>query len=427
MSTMAQGHIYTIGVNFKSSTFALLGKASFSDEEKDTFSRLLLKSSLIDEVCVVSTCNRSEVYVKSKFSDVTKDNLQEFWLGFNSKLKKTDFECFYFYQDKDAVSHLFRVTSGMDSMIPGETEIVGQIKKAFLLAGKISSVGSYLNHLFETSLQVEKQIRSRTAISYGAVSVAYAAVELAQKIVHRISDKKVLLIGSGETGQLAAQHLSQKGTGKMYIANRTLKNAEKIAQEIGGTALPLNELSRILHKVDIVIGATSSPNYIITYQDMKIALSARGTKPIIMVDIAVPNDFDPDISQFENVFLHNMASLEKIVDTNKVRRREEFDKAETFIEANTENYLQWRRQRALKPTIISLRHKMEGIRAVEIAKYKNRVSEDQLELVNQVTRGLLNKILHLPVSHLKDMEAANHDNVNQKLNLVHEIFELQEE
>lgn len=423
---MAQAHLYILGVNFKSSNFDILGKASFSDNEKESFSSSLLKSSHIDEACIVSTCNRSEIYIQTRLSDFNRQRFEELWSAFNTQLEASDFESFYYYKDVDAVSHLFRVTSGMDSMIPGETEIVGQVKKAFKVAGEFATVGLYLNHLFETSLQTEKKIRTQTAISNGAVSVAYAAVELAQKIVHRMSDKNVLLIGSGETGQLAARHLKQRGIGKIYIANRTLKNAQKLATELDGVALSLDEISHVLSKVDIVLGATSSPNYILSYEAVKEIIGSRGSKPLIMIDIAVPKDFDPEIARFENVFLKDMSSLEKIVDTNKARRREEFEQAEIFVLEDAEKFMQWCRQKELNPTIISLRHKMEDIRTIEIAKYKNRVSEEQLALVNQITRGILNKILHLPLSHLKEMK-NHHENVHQKLSLVQEIFELQGE
>ncbi len=423
---MAHNNIYILGVSHQRAGFDLLSRAAFSPEEQLEFPRILLARPLIAEACIVSTCNRNELYVRTEGRTLTREELKKCWQDFNPRLTEKDFESFYLWENEQAIEHLFRVTAGMDSLIPGETEIVGQVKSAFRRAASASFTGIYLNHLFETALQVEKRVRTQTSISVGAVSVAYAAVELAQKIIRRMSDKKALLIGSGETGQLVALHLKQKGIGHIYVANRTGAHARTLAEKFSGEALPLQDIHKVLPEVDLVVGATASPDYMISGPMMRQVMKIRNQRPLIMIDIAIPRDFDPALSRFENIFLHDMSSLEKIVENNKTRRREEFDKAGVIIREETGKFLQWCRGLELKPTIISLRRKMEDIRNGEIEKYRHRVDEAHWVLVEQITRGLLNKILHLPLSNLKEMEGGQGE-VHRKINLVREIFDLREE
>ncbi len=423
---MAHNNLYLFGVSHRRAGFDLLSRAAFSPGEQLDFSRLLLETPPIAEACIVSTCNRNEVYIRTEGRTLVAGELKKLWRRFNPRLTERDFEVFYLLENERAIDHLFRVTAGMDSLIPGETEIVGQVKSAFRRAASSSFTGIYLNHLFETALQVEKRVRTQTSISVGAVSVAYAAVELAQKIIRRMSDKKALLIGSGETGQLVALHLRQKGIGHIYVANRTAARARKLAEKFDGEALPLPDMLKVLPEVDLVVGATASPDYMIAESDMRPVMKKRSPRPLIMIDIAIPRDFDPALGRLENIFLHDMSSLEKIVENNKTRRREEFDKAEVILREETGKFLQWCRGLELKPTIISLRRKMENIRNGEIAKYRHRVDDAHWVLVEQITRGMLNKILHLPLSNLKEMEGGQGE-VHRKISLVREIFDLREE
>ncbi len=423
---MSTNNLYLYGVSHQNADFDLLGRASFSVEAQQDFSRLLLREPHIAEVCLLSTCNRSEIYIRTENERLTREQIKTAWRAYSPGLSESDFSVFYFLENGEAAEHLFRVTAGMDSLIPGETEIVGQVKEAFRRAAEMSATGIYLNHLFETALQAEKKVRTQTAISLGAVSVAYAAVELARKIVRRMSDKTALLIGSGETGQRVARHLRQKGVKRILVANRTESHARELAERFDGEALGLTDIDRVLPGVDLVIGATASPDFIIREEQMRPIMKVRDRRPLIMIDIAIPRDFDPALGRFENIFLHDMGSLERIVENNKKRRREEFSRATQILREEREKFLLWCRGLELKPTIISLRRKMENIRHDEMAKYRNRVDEQHWGLVDQITRGMLNKILHLPLSSLRELDGGR-DDVHRKISLVREIFDLREE
>ncbi|MGD9898461.1 MAG: glutamyl-tRNA reductase [Calditrichaceae bacterium] len=418
--------IYLLGLNHRVATVDIRDHAAYAENELPAALEKLLKCDGIEEGYILSTCNRTEIYVLAGSSPDVRSTLENFLKATRKSFDPADFKVMYFYEGDAAIGHLFKVAAGMDSMILGEPQILGQVKDAYRIASGLGSTKLILNRLLNLAFTVGKRVRTETAIAMGAVSVAFAAVELAQKIFKDLNKHKVLLIGAGETGTLAAQHLIEKGVKQLLISNRTYEKAAKLADDLNGTAVPFDEMHSVLPEVDVVIGATSAPDFILSESDIREIQGRRGSRPLFLIDIAVPRDFDPKINRLENVFLNDMDGLQQIVDKNLDKRRQEIPEALIIIDQEISNFTAWKKSLQVTPTIIALREKLEEIRRLELDKHKHRVSDKELEQMEMITRAVINKVLHLPTVQLRGYNNGQLEGL-LRIDVVREMFGLEED
>ncbi len=417
---------YLFGLSHKVASVELRDKVSFGPTEFESALNYLKSELHFPEALIVSTCNRTEIYCTEQAGLELNERFQRFFNTLKPEVSKEELDLFYLKKGPDAIEHLFSVISGIDSMILGEPQIQGQVKDAHRVAYNAGSTGIFLNKLFNNAVVVGKRARTETALGKGAVSVAYAAVELAEKIYKNLDDKRVLLIGSGDTGSLVAKHLLDKGVKQLTITNRTLEKAQNLAKELNGGVMEFSAFTKALPLFDLVIGATGSPDFVITYDDLKDIRRIRNARPLILIDIAVPRDFDPKINKLENVFAHNIDDLQNIVNRNLETRKKEIPRVQKIIAEEVKNYFNWKSSLRITPTITALREKLDGIRRSEIEKQANKLSDTEKEKLEMLTRSILNKILHEPMVHLREFTNGNTDGY-LKVDAVRELFGLKDE
>jgi glutamyl-tRNA reductase len=305
---------------------------------------------------------------------------------------------------EEAVKHIFRVASSLDSMVVGEPQILGQIKSAYEMAVESKTSGIILHRLLHRAFHVAKRVRTETKIGDSAVSVSSVAIELAQKIFETLEKKTVLLIGAGEMCELAARHLVSGGVEKVWVTNRTYERAVALAQEFKGEAIPFDEMNQGLKKVDIVISATDSPQYLIRHDQMAKVIKERKQKPIFFIDIADPRDIEPSVGDIENIYLYNVDDLKKVADENVEDRGKEAQKAEAIVRDEVIKFVNWYHSLEVTPTIVALRNKFEEIRKKELEKTLSlhpNLSEKEKKSLEALTSAIINKILHTPSALLK--------------------------
>ncbi len=418
--------IYLLGLSHRVATVDIRDHAAYAENDLPAALEKLLKCDGVEEGYILSTCNRTEIYVLARISPDVRSTLENFLKDTRKSFDPGDFKVMYFYEGDAAIGHLFKVAAGMDSMILGEPQILGQVKDAYRIASGTGTTKLILNRLLNLAFTVGKRVRTETALAIGAVSVAFAAVELAQKIFKDLNKHKVLLIGAGETGTLAAQHLIEKGVKQLFITNRTYEKAAKLADDLTGTAVPFDDMISVLPEVDVVIGATSAPDFILSESDIREIQGRRGSRPLFLIDIAIPRDFDPKINRLENVFLNDMDGLQQIVDKNLSKRRQEIPEAMIIIDQEISNFTDWKKSLRVTPTIIALREKLEEIRRLELDKHKHRVSDKELEQMELITRAVINKVLHLPTVQLRGYNNGQLEGL-LRIDVVREMFGLEEE
>lgn len=406
--------LIVIGLNHKTAPVEIREKLAFNNKETIINALLnLIQIDGINEVLIISTCNRVEIYAyisdtcssksseKNYGEEIIKDFLSEF-----HKIDKKAFENYlYVYKNKEAVEHLFKVTSSLDSMIVGEPQITGQVKEAYEIALSERTTSLILNHLMNRALFTAKRVRNETRIGENPVSVSYAAVGLIKKVFDELAKKSILLIGAGEMAELALRHLIGNGIKNVYITNRTFQRAEELAKEFQGTAINFENLKEQLIKTDIVICSTGAPNYVITSQMLKEVMPLRKYKPIFLIDISVPRNIDPACNEFDNVYLYNIDDLQDVVDSNILERKKEADKALIIVKEETEKFFHWLESLQTVPVIVSIRNKAEQVRQEEVEKFKAKFRElppDLLNSIDYLTQSIINKIMHSPTVALKN-------------------------
>ncbi len=395
-------YIYLIGLNHKTAPVDVRERFALTD--LDSFEEGLIAQCPVREVMALSTCNRVEILtVCGGNSDVAGEVL-EYWAkacGGDPKYLKPHI---YEYSGSDAVRHLFSVASSLDSMVMGEPQILGQLKDSYRTAVKKGVAKTVVNRLLHKSFTVAKRVRTQTALASSAVSISFAAVELAKKIFGDLRGKRAMLIGAGEMAELAATHLVNNGVEKLLIANRTLARARELASSMRGQAVPFEDLAESLEQVDIVISSTGSPTSIIKANDIKKVLKNRKYQPMFFIDIAVPRDIDPDVNSLDNVYLYDIDDLKEVVEENIAQRREEAVKAELIVEAETESFENWINSLDLQPTIVDMVQQGEELAQRELAKTLRRigpVDEDTRNALETLVISLSMKILHEPIAFLK--------------------------
>jgi glutamyl-tRNA reductase len=330
--------------------------------------------------------------------------------------------------DREAVRHLFEVASSIDSMVVGEPQVLGQVKDAYRISTECKTSGPLLNRVLHQTFRVSKRVRSETLIGRHAVSVSYAAVELARNIFESFEDKSVLLVGAGEMVELAVKHFVERGAGRTLISNRTLSRAQALAWEFRGEAVPFESLSERLAEADIVLTCTGSQEPVIRAEDVKGALRRRKNRPMFFIDIAVPRDVDARVNDIENAYLYDIDDLQRVVAENRDQREGEIEKARAIIDGEVSRFLTWYQSLEVEPTIKAMRQKAEDMRRAEVQKTLARfpgLGEKERDSVEAMTRTLVNKILHHPVTTLK--RESGKDGSGVYVGMVRDLFGLEEE
>jgi glutamyl-tRNA reductase len=398
-------NIILIGMNHKTAPLEIRERLSIACDDDINPLKEMMKVPQISEVMYLATCNRVEVLVNAVDTEVSVARLKEFIFHHGNLSVEEMTRCLYLYFNHDAVRHLFRVTSSIDSLVMGEPQIFGQVKDAYRRAVKHNATGVILNKILHHAFRAAKRVRTETGIASNAVSVSFAAVELAKKIFGNLKGKTILLIGAGEMSELAARHLINYGVDQMLIANRTYARAVKMAEDFRGNAVDFDRLPEILRDVDIVISSTGAPGYVITAPIIEAALRRRKNRLLFLIDIAVPRDIDPAVGDIDNVYLYNIDNLQDIVDNNLKSREKEAQKADAIIEEEVIKYLEWYNALEVVPTIISLREKMESIVKGELARsgaWMQNLTEEEKKNIEILAGSIINKILHDPITGLKE-------------------------
>lgn len=365
----------------------------------------LMRLPEIREALCLATCNRVEVLARVADGEQAVEGLREFIYRQGNLEREELGRCLYVYRDREAVRHLFRVASSLDSMVMGEPQILGQLKEAYRQAVDNRATTVLLNRLLHHAFRVAKRVRTETGIAGNAVSVSYAAVELAKKIFGDLKGKKILIIGAGEMSELAVRHLIRQGAGHILIANRTYERAKELAETLQGVPLAFDRIPEALPEIDIVITSTGAPGYIVSAEMVAAALRRRRNRLLFLIDIAVPRDIDPAAGDIENVYLYNIDHLQDVVDSNKEGRRVEAMKAEGIIAEEIAVYEEWFNALAVVPTIVSLREKMEAIMKGELersASWMKILDGEERSRIEILTASIVNKILHDPIIALKE-------------------------
>jgi glutamyl-tRNA reductase len=400
-------HLLLVGASHRTAPVELRERLDFCSRGLEAAVRALAARPSASEAVVVSTCNRAELYVACEEPSRAVDDLVGFIAGFHQIAPEQIQPHLYSYIDDDAARHLFRVSSGLDSMVVGEPQILGQIKEAYGVATSVQSAGPLLNKLFHWAFGVGKRVRSETALAEGAVSVSFAAVSLAKKIFGNLRGRSVLVIGAGEMGKLTAVHLKNQGVASIVITSRTLAHAEQLAQEVGGRVTAWDTLALALDEADIVITGTGAPVPILSKAQVMSAMPASRTRPLFLIDIAVPRDVDPRASEIEQVFLYNIDDLQAIVRENLQKRGNEVSRAEQIVEEEVRKFGTWQRTRDTVPTIVALRQRFDAIRRAELERLDPKLlalSPEARARVDEVTRLIVEKLLLHPTEQLKSAE-----------------------
>lgn len=417
--------ILLLGVNHKTTPVEIREKIALTNGYQEPLAALKNFSGL-REYYLLSTCNRLEILLVAEPEVDVEEDIFDFLFG--GAVDREDWRHYlYVFSGETAVRHLFMVASSLDSMVVGEAQILGQLKEAYRHAARFGCTGPFLNKLLHKSFSVAKRVRTETAIGSSAVSISYAAVQLARKIFGNLKGKKVLLVGAGEMAELAAEHLVGQGVGEVVVANRTLSRAVDLAKCFNGRAVSIQELVAQLQHVDIIISSTGASEIILTRDQVKPVMRARMNRPLFFIDIAVPRDLDPKLIELDNVYLYDIDDLSSVVEINKADRDREAVKATRIVEEETIKFLKWYQSVAVTPTIVSLKTKLEGIGKVELEKTLGRmpgVTEEERKGMERMIAAIIAKILHDPLTYLKSESCAGRDNSDLKITLVRELFGL---
>ena len=397
-------NIIVVGLSHKTAPVQVREKVAFAPTQMDKPLHQLVAIPDVTEAIIVSTCNRVEIYACTRDIAGGIARVKRFLADYHSFPLESLEPHLYSHHGEDAIRHVFRVAASLDSMVVGEPQILGQIKTAYGYAAEFKSSGIILNRFLHKAFSVAKRVRTETKIASSAVSVAFAAVELAKKIFNDLSDKTVMLIGAGEMCELAAKHFLNSGVRGLMVTNRTFERAEKLAEEFDGTAIRFEALFDQLHKADIILSSTGAPHTIIGAKDLDDVMRRRKLKPMFFIDIAIPRDIDPAVNDVENVYLYTVDDLQEVVTANLQQRSEEAKKAEDIVSQEIGQFFKWLSSLEVTPTIVALRTKFDEIRRAELEKtvagWKDLTPEGQKRL-EALTNAVMNKLLHPPTSLLK--------------------------
>jgi len=412
--------LHILGLNHNTAPVEIREQVVFTGVEVDQALAAVTQLEGVAEAVVLSTCNRTEFYVET--TDAGQHVLQA-WLKEDQTLNEEACAALFTLNKEEAIRHLFRVACGLDSMVLGEPQILGQLKDAYRAAEKHGTVGGQLNRLFHHTFSVAKKVRTDTEIGSSPVSVAYAAVNLANQFFAGFSKHTALLIGAGVTMELVAKHLYRKDIGRLFVANRNLERAQNLASKFEGFALPLSEIEGTLPEADILISSTASTEIIVSTEQMTSAIKARKHKPVFAVDIAVPRDLDPDISKLDDVYLYTIDDLDKVIVEGQNNREAAALDANRILDDETRRYLSIERSKVVAPVITALRDHGDELREQVLAQARRRLAKgaDSDEVLEYVTSALLKKLLHQPSVRLRE---AGENSDREFVEAVRELFGL---
>lgn len=423
-------NLLILGLNHNTAPLSLRERVSYGpDELEDSLNMMRAMLSPSDkgglsEVAILSTCNRTEIYCAANDADLISSSLQHF-IAEQKQIRLQELEeHLYIYKGEEAARHAFRVASGLDSMVLGETQIVGQIKKAEKIARETNSLGLYLNYLFQKTFSVAKEVRSTTEIGTRSISLAAAAVRVANRIFGTLSDSKVLFVGAGEMIELCAAHFCAQNPKQVTVANRTLERAEALASQINADAIKLADLSEALSDYDIVVSCTASSLPIIGLGMAQRAIKKRRHKPMFMVDLAVPRDIETEISKLEDVYVYTVDDLGKVVQSGIRGRQEAVKAAEILIQDRVNEFHIWMLARNSVPQILSLKEKAENLRQKELHKAQKAIirGEDPQKILDSMSKALMNKYIHDPLTALRNNHSLPDDDYEKILRLFDKFF-----
>lgn len=422
---MPRERILLLGVNHKTTPVEVREKIALSNGYEEPLAALK-KIDGLREYYLLSTCNRVELLLVTEADSNVEEDIIDFLFG-DTVPRNECRQYLYRLYDKDAVHHLFRVAASLDSMVIGEAQILGQLKDAYRHAAHFGCTGPLLNKLIHRAFSVAKRVRTETAIGSSAVSISYAAVQLAKKIFGNLSDKSVLLVGAGEMAELAAEHLVGQGVGSVTVANRTLSRAVDLAKRFKGKAVSITELVSQLEHVDIIISSTGAKEIILHKDQVKSVMRSRMNRSLFFIDIAVPRDLDPGLNEIANVYLYDIDDLSNVVEINKSERDKEAVKAVRIVDEEILKFERWFLGLAVTPTIQALKEKMDRIGQSELDRTLARLPDmndsDREHLARMVT-AITAKIMHDPLMYLKSESCAGRDNSDLKVTTVRELFGL---
>ncbi|WP_373892980.1 glutamyl-tRNA reductase [Virgibacillus natechei] len=421
-------HILKVGFNYKTAPVEIRERLTFSEQSLHEAMKVLKEQKSILENVIVSTCNRTEIYAVVDQVHTGRYYIKKFlsdWFG----IDKEDFSIYLrITEDDGAFEHLFRVSTGLDSMILGETQILGQVKKSFLASQKMETTGTIFNELFKQAITFGKRVRKDTAIGAHAVSVSFAAVELAKKIFGNLETKHVVILGAGKMGELAAKNLQGSGATDITVVNRSFEKAEELAEKFNAKPAHANDLTNVMVDADILISSTGADSVLLTKEMVEEIQAQRKGSPLFLVDIAVPRDLDPAISELENVFLHDIDDLQHIVDENLESRREAAEEVEIMLEAEIVAFKEWLKTLGVVPIISALRQKalsIQGETMVSIERKIPDLTEREKKVLNKHTKSIINQLLKQPVTQAKELAAT--DRADEALDMFVDIFGIEDE
>ncbi len=420
--------IVVVGINHKTAPVELREKLSFTESQLTRSLAYFKGSAEVDESAVLTTCNRTEIYALGRDNGSCLKRV----MSMLAEIKQIDTAALqpnlYIYKQESAVEHLFKVTAGLDSMILGETQILGQVKDACTKANEAGCVNSAFHALFRQAVTAAKRVQTETAINQNAASVSYAAVELAKKIFRRLDDRTVLLIGAGKMSELTLRHLYDQGVKRVVVVNRTKSRADKLAACFGGMSEDYEDRQEWLTKADIVISSTGAPHFILGREELTSVMRARRGRPIFLIDIAVPRDIDPQVNSLENVYLYDIDDLQAVVSANLKEREQEAVKARTILNEEIASFQAWFKTQEVVPLIAALRRKAEGIRQTELEHSLQKLaglSDKEKKSIDNLTRAIVNRILREPVLRIKEFAVEDKSDVYAAS--LCRLFDLEEE
>ena len=421
--------IVSIGTSHHIAPIEFREKLAFSEAQLTEAIQHLRESYLVQETVILSTCNRVEVYAAAN-SVHTTDAATKMLVEFLSRYHRISLESLkkwtYLHHNLETIRHLFRVTTSLDSMVVGESQILGQAKDAYDASREAGGAGTILNRLFTKAFSVGKRIRSETTIATGAVSISYAAVELAKKIFNTLEGKTVAIVGAGEMSELTAKHLVSNGVSNVIVANRTYERAVKIAERFNGTPLPYNSDLNFLIDADIVISSTNAPDYLIKRRPLANIMRRRKHRYMFLIDIAVPRDIEPDVNKIDHAFLYNIDDLEAVVASNLKDRQQEAARAEQIVTEEAKRFYDQLQIFQVNPTIKALHQQFREIADTELQAcfYKASLSDQQAADVASMTQAIVKKLLHHPMKNLRCAVNDGNADHGQYVQALQELFAL---
>lgn len=413
-----------IGISHKTAPVEIREKVALSEDEQKVAIKHMVENLKVDGCMVLSTCNRTEIYVSNDNIASTLEQIRSWLNEFKKCTEYNDQEITYELNDTNVVEHFFKVLSGLDSQIIGEQQITGQVKDSYDLTHQLQGTDALINKLFNFAMQAKKKVHNETFLTDGTVSISFAGVELARKIFSDLSDKNVLMIGAGKTAELAAYHFQENGVKNINVVNRTFSRAEELAEKLNGNAYTLDQLSEVLLETDIVISATSSEEYVVTSELIKPISKKRHHRPIFLIDLAIPRDIDPDIDKIDGVFLYNLDDLHEIVKANLEKRKKEIPKSLKIVNEFVMEFRKWVSMNSMTTVVGKLKKKLDVLRLNEMDRLKAKLPQNGYQAeINNLTESIINKVVR---QHVKSLKKVAHDpeEYNRQVEIILNIYEL---